>query len=691
MALSQEQKEKIARQLAEKRRVMGDTGFQSYLDKIEGAIPEAKQQRVAQQNSFDTDVAPKGVLGVASRFTGVDKMGTALGASMGANFFGTKKPLEEAQASGAQIQGDLLKRIREKKERGEDTSRLARALEDLGYSQEATAKAIGDIATGGVSNREVVGSAIRTAGTIASFGSYGGTGAVTGQLSKVAMPTVTGATGVGRGIWEGAKTGAIQGAKMGTIFGGVSGTASGIEQGKGAGGILASAFKEAAIGGLAGGAVGGVVGGAVGGYQARTNRTKELESILSKSDNIDDSLAKTSLSNVDDVTTTPSTASKQRAGYKLENGKVIEDKPAQQLLKQGIKDKEVAILQSMTPEDKAAARRMVEIAKKAGDADDVVLRQQEVVGEAFMKRAKDAEKLNRAAGESIDDIARTKLAGVKVDASRATDNFFSQLERSGVDVDQLRLAESSDDIARAFDGSDFEGLSSAQRTLKQVLKRVDGGLDGAVMDGHQLHRTKRFIDNQVTYGKNAEGLVGDAERLLKGLRANIDDVLDTQFPDYNAANTQYKDTIEALDEVRRLIGKEYLGSQNIQNLRSGEVMNRLLGNASAKPLSALQHLENINKKYGMQYGDNVIKQIKFADLLDDVYELHPTRGFTGQTTRGIEQAMGFTDRLRTSGLTSAVLDTAGEYAQKVRGVSPQGAQRALEAFLNSGVDDLGRK
>lgn len=71
MAMTQEQKQRIAEQLAEKRRVMGETGFASYLSKIEAEIPNAKARRVAEQTSFDTDVAPKGVLGFLGKFTGV--------------------------------------------------------------------------------------------------------------------------------------------------------------------------------------------------------------------------------------------------------------------------------------------------------------------------------------------------------------------------------------------------------------------------------------------------------------------------------------------------------------------------------------------------------------------------------------------------------------------------------------------
>jgi hypothetical protein len=687
MALTQQEKDRIAKELAKKRAVMGDTAFQSYLGKIEQAMPQVKANRQAAQNSYDTDTKTKGALGAVSRFTGVEGLGVGLGTSIATNT-GSTDGLQEAVMKGSDIQLALAKRIREKKSRGEDTSRLERTLDDARAASSAGTQAAQDLSTGGVTNRDVVGSAIRTAGTIASFGTFGGTGATTGALSKVTTPTLATANTIGRGTVQGFGRGAAIGAKSGGTFGAVSGVASGIEQNKGVLGTAFEAAKQGAAGVLVGGALGGAVGGVGGAMQARQSRSKEIEAILTQSDDVDDALSKATIAQADNVPPSPVTSttqspttssSKQRAGLTVKNGKITTDPKAKELLRQGIDDKSVAIVQSMTPEDKAAAKRMVSVAKRAGDADDVIARPQEVVGETFMRRAKDAERLNTEAGKQIDDIARTKLSGKQVDYTPAYDDFVSKLERHGIDVDALASAEKSDDVANAFRGSDFEDLPTAQRTIKTVLNRVK---DGNV-DGYNLHRTKRFIDNQVTYGKNAEGLTGDAERLLKGLRRGIDEVLDTALPEYNAVNTQYRDTIEAIDEVRRLIGKEYIGAGNIQNLRAGEVMNRLLGNASAKPLSALQNLENVNRKYGVKYADNVIKQIKFADLLDDVYELHPTRGFTGQTARGVEQAAtNFLGRIRQSGLISASIDTAADTLQSVRGVSPEGAQKALEAFLD---------
>lgn len=694
--MTEEQKKAVAKQLSEKRRVMGDTAFRSYLGKIETAIPQRRTETIAEQTKLDTDVAPKGVLGALARSTGVERMGTALGATLASKFGGSTKGLEESNQRGADISLELTKKIIAAKNEGRDTSRLEQALELINAQNESGAKAVGELATGGVTNREVIGSALRTAGTIGSAGTFGG--GTTGVLSKVAAPQLTSATTVGKGIVQGAVQGLKTGAASGAVFGGISGTATGIEQGKGVLGTAFEAAKQAAVGSVVGGTVGTVAGGIGGGFQAKANRKTELTELLSRGNTVDEALS-TPVASTAQKTITPAAATAQKtatqatqkvvtpskatAGYKLEGGKVVADKPAQKLLKQGIDERNVSVMQSFSPEDTKAAREMVKIAKEVSDSGIATQRQQEVVGKAFMQRAKDVETLNRTAGGKIDDIARTQLAGQKVSAGKATDQFFNQLERDGVDIDALRLAKTSDEIAQAFEGSSYEGLSTVQRTLNTVLKRVDQDLGGAEMDGLALHRAKRFIDNQVTYGKNAEGLTGDAERLLKGLRANIDDVLDTQFPDYNAANTQYKDTIEALDEMRRLIGKDFLGSGDITNLRAGEVMNRLLGNASAKPLSALQNLENVSTKYGNKYNDSVLKQITFADLLDDVYQTVPSRGFQGGVQKGVEgAASGFLGKMRQGGFISATVDTGAEAIQAARGITPETAQKAIEEYLS---------
>lgn len=691
MALSEQDKDRLAKELARKKIVMGEAGFQSYLGKMEAAIPQAVQKRntAITETTSGTQQTP-GFLGKVSRFLGVDSL--ARGAAAGLNASNEQSIRNNAISQTSQTQANLLAAIKDARQRG-DTRAVANLEQELQRNiNESQAFMAGaqNRADLGVSNRDVIGSAIRTAGTIASAGTFGG--GTSGVLSKVSAPSLTTANTVGRGVVEGSLAGLKAGAATGAVFGGVSGVASGIEQGKGVLGTAFEAAKQGLVGGVTGGAFGAIAGGVGGGIQAKVNRKSELAELLKQGNTVDEALT-TPLSKVaDDVAPVatkpvePVVKSKQplkaTAGYRLEAGKVVEDKPAQNLLKQGIDDTNVSIIQSFSAKDKEAAKQMVQIAKEVSSTGIPTKRPQEIVGQTFMQRAKDVEALNRTAGGQIDDIARTQLAGKPVNAGKATDQFFNQLERDGVDIDALRLATTKEELTQAFEGSAYEGLDTVQRTLKTVVKRVDPQLDGAKMDGLALHRAKRFIDNQVTYGKNAEGLVGDAERLLKGLRSSIDDVLDTSFPDYNTANTQYRETIEALDEMRRLIGRDFLGSGDIANLRAGEVMNRLLGNASAKPLSALQNLEAVSTKYGNKYNDSIIKQITFADLLDDVYQTTPTRGFAGGVQKGVEgAATGFLQRMRQGGVISAGIDTGAEMIQSARGITPEKAQAAIEAYL----------
>jgi hypothetical protein len=694
MALTEQEKDRLAKELAQRRAVMGDSAFQGYLTKVENAIPQVKQQRY-DENVESQKVPEKtpGILGAISRFTGVDALGRGLAA--GINAPRENRLFEEQLKQNTETQNNLIEAIKKARAEGKDTSRLEKALTDLGTDFQAYTEGSVQRRDLGVSNREVIGSAIRTAGTLASAGQFGGVGATTGKLSTVTAPTLTSATTAGRGILQGAGAGMKAGAASGAIFGGVSGLASGVEQNKGVLGTAFEVAKQSAVGGVLGGMVSGAVGAAGGALQARANRAQELKDILTAGDNVDDALSKVTLKasdTTDEVNFTvntpkPTSQLKDRAtaGFKVENGKVVADKKAQTLLKQGVQDTDVAIMQSFSPDDVKAAKEMVSIAKETARTGLPNQRQHEIVGKAFMQRAKDVEKLNKTAGGQIDDIARGQLAGKPVNAGAATDDFFNQLERDGVDIDLLRLASTKEEIAQAFEGSSYEGLDTVQKTLKTVLKRVDPDLSGANMDGLALHRAKRFIDNQVTYGKNAEGLIGDAERLLKGLRINIDDVLDTTFPDYNVANTQYKETIEALDEMRRLIGKDYLGSGNITDLKAGEAMTRLLGGATAKPMSALQNLENVSRKYGNTYSNSVMKQVRFADLLDDIYETVQKGSLQGRVAggvaQGIDQSVGFVNRLRQGGLISATIDTAGDIAKGAAGITPEARQKAIEEFL----------
>lgn len=196
-------------------------------------------------------------------FTGGEKLGQGLGQAL-ANP-GISKKLDEAQNRNMETQGELIKRIKEKKARGEDTSRLEVALKDLGVSIKEVGEGTGKLLNQKeLTGKQVIGDALQLGTTVLGAGQLPG-------MAKTAVAQT--------GIIAGAKQGAIQGAKAGAVYGTSSGVSGALKEDKDIGDVL----KSGAIGGLTGAGTGAILGGVIGGVsggikqRAINKLTKEQE------------------------------------------------------------------------------------------------------------------------------------------------------------------------------------------------------------------------------------------------------------------------------------------------------------------------------------------------------------------------------------------------------------------------------
>lgn len=218
---------------------------------------------------------PKGFLGGLSNFAGTTKLGQGIATAIDSGRAG--KQLEDTQAQQFDTQNQLLQRIKEKKGRGEDTSRLEKALgfinEDIQATGEGAEQALNPFE---LTNKQVIGSAIQTGASII------GAGSLAGKTSKV-----VGAKTFGQGL----KIGAKEGIKTGASFGAVTGGAQALQDDSSAEGVL----KGIAMGGVIGGVTGGVlgaVGGGISGKLAQKTASKKnfvrdlVTPELGKKDNI---------------------------------------------------------------------------------------------------------------------------------------------------------------------------------------------------------------------------------------------------------------------------------------------------------------------------------------------------------------------------------------------------------------------
>lgn len=364
--------------------------------------------------------------------------------------------------------------------------------------------------------------------------------------------------------------------------------------------------------------------------------------------------------------------------------KIKKDKIAISAIDQGFDQGVVASIKGAAPADRAAMLKMLNVYDK-GRKDALFAstnRPSDIVGSRIIETFNTVKKANRKAGKSIDIVAKN-LRGKSVDSAPIGRNFIDSLDNIGVKV--------GDDFKLIFKGSDVEDLAGVEKTLSNVFRRMTGTKSP---DAYELHRMKRFIDEQVSYGKAAEGLTGKSEKILKDLRRNIDDTLDAKFPEYNKANTIYSDTIEAINSLQDVAGKKLDLSGDNANKALGTLMRRVLSNAQSRVnvIEAVSEIEKISKKYpsqiliegGKTFGrkPDITQLLLFADELDARFKPAARTSLQGQVEqvanrgRQISQASS-----PTLAAADAVVGAGARAIDKIRGRNDDGALRIMRELL----------
>jgi hypothetical protein len=197
-----------------------------------------------------------GLVGGAARFLGIEDFGRGIGHAIA----GTQGLENEANETAA-LQDRVLQQIRANRAAGKDTSRLEAALkESQGFD---IGQEIQDVGTGGLSNKQVLGSAALTGLNIATAG---GTGqAVRGSLGAAAGTRVANAIPAGNTLLSKVGIGAATGAAFGA--------ANALHDDKN---VITAAVTGAGVGG----ALTGILSAAARGIRSAT--TKSPESLMQK-------------------------------------------------------------------------------------------------------------------------------------------------------------------------------------------------------------------------------------------------------------------------------------------------------------------------------------------------------------------------------------------------------------------------
>lgn len=300
-------------------------------------------------------------------------------------------------------------------------------------------------------------------------------------------------------------------------------------------------------------------------------------------------------------------APSSEAGLMLtEGGRVVNDP-----MSAHFDDEFLQVLKTIGNEDREKFNEMLDIKEhgKMFPLEEGANRPSDVSGQSLMNRIDIITDVNRASGEAIDGVAES-LRGSPVDFEPSINKFLSSLEKKGAtynpELGELEFTEKS-----------ILGRNPAAASLLNEI--VDYMQVGGNPDAFDVHELKRFIDDQVTYGKTSnKGSSATADGILKTLRFDIDGALDGKFPEYDKVNTDYSKTIGALNEIDRIAGPQ-IDIEGVNPEKAvGNLMRRIMSNAqSATALrNSLTEIDEMAKSYGGEFGDNLSAQAYFANELD---------------------------------------------------------------------------
>ena len=390
----------------------------------------------------------------------------------------------------------------------------------------------------------------------------------------------------------------------------------------------------------------------------------------------------------------------RRAGMRRDpyTGRVVDDPAAMETARQGIPEGIVSTIQSATEQTKSKLRDMLDIVEQSKDSArySVTNRPLDVAGESLGTRFQVIDDVNRRAGSLLDEEAKN-LRGERVDVSGAFDEFNQAMDSMGISISR-----DEDGALRVIDeGSDIMGLSGPRAALERLIQRIEGVENP---DAYDLHRIKRYIDENVSYGKSGEGLSGQVVNIIKRLRRGIDNALDTEFPRYNRVNTEYAETREVLDEVRRLVGSGS-GQESVNFEKGlGTLLRRTLSNARSREpmLDLVSQMDNMAQRYSRSGGtqlvpyrategalsvgskeldDDILTQVLFADELDRVFGTNARTSLLGDTTKAAERGAEAIGRLSSQNVLETMMEGGRWAMDRVRGINEENAMEALKELL----------
>lgn len=338
--------------------------------------------------------------------------------------------------------------------------------------------------------------------------------------------------------------------------------------------------------------------------------------------------------------------------------RVVKFKPARNALSQGWSEDVVAIASGVNAPTRSKLKQMVEIQDniRTKPLEKRKQRASDVAGDSVLERFEYVRNVNKESGQRLNEVAKN-LQGNDVNLDASFSRFFNDLgDELGVYINES--------MTPNYAGSIIEDSAGNKDVINTVLRRLSR-LEKSP-DALQVHNLKKYIDEQVTYGKTRSDkpLTQKTENVLKDLRRDIDGVLDEQFPEYNEVNTIYSETVNALDNMQGALGKKIDLTADNANQAAGTTLRSLMSNNRGRTelSNTINELDKVAKRYGADFQDDIFAQVVFADELERVFGTAAKTSLKGDVETAIKTSIPKVDK----NIISRGFEKAGEKIKELR-------------------------
>lgn len=387
----------------------------------------------------------------------------------------------------------------------------------------------------------------------------------------------------------------------------------------------------------------------------------------------------------------PEPESELGQAFQLGGPKVKGDPFASAALKQGYDESVLAAIKMASRADKDRMLEMLDILEKGkrNKRYQGEFRPTDVAGDALESSVKAIVQARKNAGSQIDSIAKEQLKGQPVDFNPSVSEFAKGLQDMGIEI---KVNRQTGKVELDFSDSDIEGMQGFQNSINRLWTRMR---DTRSPDAYDVHRLKRYIDQNVDYGTStAEGMSAKIEILMKDLRRNMDSALDGLFPDYDEVNTVYSETTQAIKDLQKGVGPSINLSSPNADKALGTSLRKLMSNYSSRTnlMDAIKVVDDAATKHG-GFGQSLLPGATtgktdlynltlFANELDRMFGTPATNSFMGQTEQAATRAAS--TLLNTTTPQGQIYEAAGlldKGLHKMRGINEANAIKAMRELL----------